>query len=1153
MSGFISQVASNLYERYADGVSSLHMLFPSRRASLFFGESLAALIDKPLWQPPSVSVDDIAAELSGLQVGDRLRLVAELYKVYSEFHPSEDFDGFYFWGELLLGDFDSIDKYLVDADMLFSNLEDLHELDTFFQLSAEQRAAIEQFWGAFPRISTEKKSEAFKPLLEENSADSLPLALANGSDGPPPSGFSPTLSPEQQHFLTVWRTLGPVYHRFRDRLRRLGIAYQGMVYREAAELIKSDRAPQLPDRHYVIAGFNALSRSEQIMFEHLKRTSRVDFYWDTDDYFTRDSRQEAGMFMRDNLTRFPAAAKLSGGSANFVKPKRIRSVAAASDVLQCKHAGAVLDGLASEMGHAPGRETAVVLCDEGLLVPLLWSLPESVASVNITMGYPLRLHPVYTFVERLLELRARRRGGAFYHSDVSGLVRHPFLAGGEGVPSVAGLNFVYIGASRLQTTPLFTKIFAVAPPPVAEGDSPPSGRRSTLASEGEVVGLLPPWRLLSDYLIDILSATATELHKVRKMRPSPSHSPSTSATPPPVFAEGDSPPSGTDAASESRGRLRTMPNCEEEDKQSAVTRSTLASEGEVVGLSDTLPQKRAIFALIIEHIRRLAASIEACDITPSTKTYTALLRRSLQSVTIPFEGEPLEGVQIMGILESRALDFENIIFLSTGDSHMPGSLVGAPSFIPYNLKAAYGLPTPEHHEGVWSYHFFRLISRARRVEMVWSRTSDEGTPGTPSRYILQLEYESPHDVEKETVAVDVNLPPDEAIVVEKGPAVMSKLREFLSRVEIPLHAKCEPHGQLPPPVIASEARQSPPPKRKLSPSLFYSYTECPLKFYFRAVARLREGDEVTEGVDDPLLGNILHRSMQLLYTPLLGLADPRERIRRLIDSSEVDDAVDSAVRELYPGVEGAGVDNWGGAIMVAHRTITHYINRAILPYDSSRPHPFTIESLERELSAPVSFNSPPSVTRSTDPCGRGGGGSFCHPAPPCHPERNAEGSSLYQNSPGFSPTLSVLFSGIADRLDRLSDGTLRVVDYKTGNPSNNASALLQMGLYGLMATHSATHSASHDASHGDTGSPYAPTPPSPAPSATPSPAPQTHLYYIREMARGGYVPPEVLPGADFEDNLRGWLEELFDPGVPFIQTSDRKVCGHCPFAPVCRR
>ncbi len=885
----MSQVAADLHRRYGPEVSSLTVMFPSRRAGLFFGEALASLIDRPAWQPADLSIDSLAQELSGLVVGERLRLVAELFRVYSEFHPSETFDGFYFWGELLLGDFDSIDKYLIDADTLFSNLVDLHSLDNRFDyLSSEQRALVERFWGTFERTGA-------------------------------------ATSTEQADFLRIWRTLGPVYHRFRGRLRELGIAYQGMVYREAAERILRDEAPQIPQRHYVIAGFNALSRSEQTVFEYLQKTFRTDFYWDFDNYFLLDPSQEAGRFMRDNLRRFPPASQLSGGHDNFIKPKHIRSVSSASDVLQCKWAGTTLADLTCS--RPLDKNTAVVLCDEGLLTPLLWSLPPQVQSVNITMGYPLRLHPDYTAMERRLVELLRRHRDKDWHTISNGLL---------------------------------------------------------------------------DQTQDLL-----------------------------------------------------------DDFDNAPASNTAAAPAESLEYS-------GFQSIISDHICALTASLDTLDIAISPRTFATLLRRSLQSIRVPFEGEPLEGVQIMGILETRALDFETIIFLSAGDGTMPGNLVGAPSFIPYSLKMAYGLPTPEHHEGVWAYHFFRLISRATNIDLVWSSTSDERTVGEPSRYIRQLDYESPHFVEHHSVTVDVNLSPSAPIVVPK-------------QIE-----------RLP---------------RRLSPSLFSTYVDCPLKFYFRAVAGLRAEEEPAEEVDNALLGNILHLAMHRLYLPLANTPNPQSQIRSLIGSGAIDAAVTGAISELFSS-EAAG------SIALVHKTITGYINHRILPFDAAQDEPFIIEKLEEWIEAPFEF-SPPIGLAEIPPAGS--------------PTAPSVASTIAPPAETAAVPHTVTFFGKVDRIDRLSDNTLRIVDYKTGSPHNRQAAELQIALYALMLRNA--------------------TPDKNA-EARPTPNIQTSLYYVRLL-------PETIASdgiePDTEQRLRDTLRELFDPSIPFSQCSDPAPCSWCDFNAICRR
>jgi RecB family exonuclease len=953
---FLKQVATEVYARWGDDVSSLSVLFPNRRANLFFGEAMAGIVQKPLWQPTSVSIDQLMEEISGIATGDHIRLITELYKIYKEYHPTESFDKFYFWGELLLGDFDSIDKYLINADVLFSNLVDLHALDDRFDyLTPEQIEIIARFWKSF--------------------------------------GEERDFSSQQRDFINVWRTLAPIYHRFRARLEELGIAYAGMVYRRAAERIMARAVPQIAERRYVVAGFNALSECEKLLFDYLKANYQTEFYWDYDNYYLLDQHQEAGMFMRENLVRYPPAVRFEVD--NFRSPKQISSVATASGVLQCKYVNSWLDELRTEKRKTdptwePGKETAIVLTDENLLVPLLYSLPSDVSEINITMGYPLRMHLAYTFTERLIELQNRRRESraslAFYHSDVEGLLHHPYLVG-EGDATTPKAQYVYINAAKLRTTPLLERVF-----------SAPQG-----------------WQELSDWLLDVISAVAK------------------------------------------------LPTADDERSE-----------------------RVAFFDVIADHIRKLATSLAECDIPLSVKIYASLLRRSLQSVSVPFEGEPLTGVQVMGILETRALDFQNIVFLSMNDSNSPGNLSGAPSFIPYNLKKAYGLPTPEHHEGVYAYHFFRLIQRAERVDMVWSSTSDEKNTGERSRYIYQLEYESPHAVAQRSVSVDVNLSPAEAITVAKSPVIMDVLGDFL-RAENP---------------------------RQLSPSLFFSYVECPLKFYFRGVEGLRADDEVAEEVDNAMFGNILHGAMERLYKPLLGVRNPQKAIRELIGSNIVDNAVTDSAREVYMKEEDADPSAWGGNMILVHRIIVDYINRNILPFDASRTEGYTIEKLEEWVSSSVDFV--------------------------------VDGTSR-----------QVSFYGKVDRLDRLADGTLRVVDYKTGTPKTanqdnerfqsidtlfagradqRISAVLQTLLYSMML---------RSGGEGQV---------------------QPTLYYVKNLSKENYPLLFIETGGgrrevtqygdyseEFESRLRESLAELFDPSVPFTQTPDSHPCRWCDFADICQR
>lgn len=327
MPGFLQEVAADLYDRYGDDISSLSVLFPSRRARLFFIDALSGIAERPLWQPRWTTIDELMSEISGLRIGDRVRLVTELYKVYSEFHP-ESFDKFYFWGEMLLTDFDTIDKYLIDADMLFRNLADIKELEADVSYLSPVQLKIIAFWANF---------------TDETS-----------------------LSEEKRRFLAVWQTLGPVYRTFRERLRSLGMAYTGMVHRAAAERIKAGGFAFPESRRFVVAGFNALSECEKRLFKFLSTAAETDFYWDYDTYYTDNADQEAGMFLRENRILFPARRELPHD--HFRSPKRIEAISTVSNAVQCKYVASILRELAAEQGPL-GKETAVVLTDENLLRP----------------------------------------------------------------------------------------------------------------------------------------------------------------------------------------------------------------------------------------------------------------------------------------------------------------------------------------------------------------------------------------------------------------------------------------------------------------------------------------------------------------------------------------------------------------------------------------------------------------------------------------------------------------------------------------------------------------------------------------------------------------------------------------------------------------
>lgn len=946
MNGFLAEVARDLYTRYGDSLSSFRMLFPSRRARLFFVDALTRIAERPLWQPAWVTMDEVMSEVSGLRSGDRVRLVTELYKVYSQFH-NEPFDKFYFWGDMLLTDFDTLDKYLIDADMLFRNISEIKEIEADISYLTPAQLKILKFWSSL--------------------------------------GDEADLSQEKRRFLAIWKTLRPIYHLFRERLARLGIAYNGMVQRTAAERIRAGAFSFPEPRHYVVAGFNALSECEKRLFRLLATGAETDFYWDYDDYYKDDPAQEAGMFVRQNLVQFPPRAELS--HANMARPKEFTAVAAASNAVQCKYVASILEELASK--GPLDKETAIVLTDENLLLPLLYALPSAVGRVNVTMGFPLKASLAYTFVERLVELQHHRRtrgaGCTFYHADVTGILSHPYLA--ECDPALTRSmqeeivrdRRISVDAAWLARNEMLRTVFA------------PAGQ----------------WRELSDYLLRVVADVAR--------RP-----------------------------------------CEGGDAR----------------------QRVEFLAVIAEELTKLRNSLEECDIDLTTEVYASLLRRHLQTVRIPFEGEPLEGIQVMGILETRNLDFRHVILLSMTDDNFPGNHMAQASFVPYNLRAAYELPTPEHHEGVYAYYFYRLVQRAESIHMLYCAHADEKSTGEPSRYIRQLDYESGFEVRKVEVGVDVNLARSAPIEVAKDAAVMRRLERFTD----------------------------PESEATLSPTAFFRYVACPLRFYFHSIARLETDDEISEEIDAPMFGTILHAAVQHLYERIAGEEHPGQTLRAMMRAGEVERAVERAIEENYLQQSGVTAEDYSGNLLLVREIVARYLRGGVMAYDAAHDG-FVVTGLEEKVRYPFAFESAG-----------------------CRRE--------------------LKFAGIADRIDSLEDGTLRVVDYKTGAAHlefGGVEALfdregkellpniLQTLLYGMMLYRTRGRDV------------------------------EPALYYVRNMNRPDYSPQIVdrergasgvrysLYAERFEACVQEMLAEMYDPTIPFRQCTQTDLCRYCDFRMICKR
>jgi hypothetical protein len=715
MDAFLKSVAEYLYRTYKAEIQDLCLVFPNRRAGVFFNRYLAEMIDKPIWMPHIRTISDIMKEFSGYQLGDQLGLVFDLYQVYKKERKTEEtFDEFYHWGEMFLNDFDDIDKYLVDPKQLFQNLADLKEIEIQFTLPEEQIKIIREFW-------TNIKLHETSHLKED--------------------------------FVSVWMVLNTIYTNYRNLLHSKGIAYEGMMYRNAVDKIKTAATLDVGYKRFAIIGFNALNECEKELFKSFKKRDIADFFWDYDDYYVNNTWHEAGHFLRENIIMFPQANN-NFSHNTLLSLKNIEIVSVPSDIGQAK----IIPNILEEWGYNQENPTgtAIVLADEQLLVPVLSSLPENVKNVNVTLGYPLKYTPVFSFFEAIVTLHRNIKNTKegvvrFYHRDVAAILNHPYVQMICGVVAnelqeyIIRFNRVFLTIDELSRHEYLTLLFQ--------------------KFDGSVEFL--------EYLKHVGLQTAKSINKKNKET------------------------IDTDFHNEYWFTFITSLN----------------------KLSDILTKE----GILLEQ-----------------PTLVRVLRKMTSGLSIPFKGEPLAGLQVMGVLETRTIDFENIIIVSTNEGNLPKSEATI-SFIPYNLRKGFGLPTIEHQDSVYAYYFYRLVQRAKNVAALYN--SQGGNKASEmSRFLFQLKYEHAFKVTERSLNFRVSLSEEKDITIPKDEEVMQLLYQYTNTVEAPKY---------------------------LTPTALNAYLECSLRFYYRYVAKIQEKEDVTEDIEGSMFGKLLHNAMERIYSPFM--------------------------------------------------------------------------------------------------------------------------------------------------------------------------------------------------------------------------------------------------------------------------------------------
>lgn len=809
METFLQMVARDLYQKVGEDMGRTAVVFPNKRASLFFNEYLAAESAHPIWAPVYISISDLLENLSDLQKGDPIKLVCELYKVFKEETGSrETLDDFYFWGELLISDFDDVDKNLVDADRLFTNLQDLKEIMADYTfLDKEQEGAIQQF---FQNFSLEKRTEL------------------------------------KQKFIVLWDKLNGIYHRYRQRLQSLGIAYEGMMYRTVIENLNTE---SLPYEHYVFIGFNVLNKVETLFFQRLQDARKAMFYWDYDVFYASDALErqpgytfEAGEFILRNLKQFPNELPKTCFD-RLCLPKHIKYISAPTENAQARW---LYDALSSFADI--NKDTGVVLCNEALLLPVLHSLPGNVKNVNVTMGFPFVQTPVYSFIHALTELQTtgyNASAGHYLYDYVLAVLRHPYLR--QLTRQAENLEYLLIKKNRFYPFPSELKRDDF----LEQVFTPVTG----------IAGLC-------HYLLQILQQVAT-LYQQSK---------------------------------------NDMGN----------------------GFLEQLYRESLFKGYTL--INRLLKLIESGELTGlKVDTFKRLLDRLLIASTIPFHGEPAMGMQIMGVLETRNLDFKNLIMLSVNEGNLPKA-GGETSFIPYNLRKAFGMTTIEHKNAVYAYYFYRLIQRAENITLLYNISSDGLNRGEMSRFLLQFLVDSPHDILREHLEAGQIPQSRRNICIRKNPEIMNRLYR------------------------AYDVRKN--ADALFSPSALNTYLDCKLKFYYRYVARLTPCEDVAAEIDSALFGTIFHRAAELVYTELTinGKEIRKDDLEALLKNEpKLQGYVDKAFKEKFFHVDPEECPKYNGTQLIHAKVITSYLKQLLR--NDLQYAPFHMEAMEKQVCEEMAIDT----------------------------------------------------------------------------------------------------------------------------------------------------------------------------------------------------
>lgn len=943
---FLASVATDLNLRFGNDMTNVTVVFPNKRARLFLNEEFLALTEKPLWAPQYTTIGDLFSVTTGEHVSELIPAVCTLYHIYKGLlgMHAETLDMFWGWGEIILSDFDDIDKHLVNADALFTNARELEEMESLDFLTQAQREALERFFGSF---TPENKTRI------------------------------------QERFSELWAIMPELYHGLTTAMPAGISPYQGALERKVVE--DSELLASLDSsRTFCFVGFNMLSETEKKLMSYLDSRRQALFYWDYDAMYKDNCDFEAGDFIRENIKLFPNALAHSGIYDNLRHKQELTFVSTSTDSIATRY----VPGWLTDRLTATERETALVLCDEQQLQPVLHSIPDTEHAdtqgcpkdINVTMGYALTGTPVYSLIMALIALQTDgwdEKRSRFLFPFLKTIKYHPYSTNISGSLWEKRVN---------------------------PNDIPA--------------------------LVSYLDAIVMEL-------------------------------------------------------------ASKIDENEC--FDDILTQESLY--LMHKALRQFhdMATDEVHPLHLLPATLRRLLRRILGSQSIPFHGEPARGLQVMGVLETRCLDFRNILMLNVGEGFLPKNGMDN-SLIPYTLRTGFGLTTIRHRTAVYAYYFYRLIQRAEHVTFVFNENSSGTIRHEMSRFLRQLQAETDIPIrclrmEAEQDATSVSL--DDVIKTD------DILQALHSKYNLNINPNACP----------------------LSPSSINRYLDCPMKFYLTSVCNIRVTQDPEDGIDARLMGNIFHNAAERIYGEILS-----HTTDSVITRAHLSEYTANKGRLIQPVIdrqfaEDANIREFRGENILIREVIERYLLN-LLRWDE-RHAPITMKAMEEDVTMEITVD--------------------------------VDGNSISVLTGGRVDRMDIICDDNGERHLRILDyktGT-HMNDVRNFNTifkrdHTHAGYYLQTFLYALAVKKGK-----------ETGLPVKPVLFYPAHAGRNDYNPTLLIGGKRNASdtdsgtSGGAVNDIVDYENDFVENLKEVIQEIFSPHVAFCKTTNKNACKYCDFKQLC--